>query len=651
MRPGLPALPATAQRGVRLGLLALIGAASGISVVMGGYYDLTVWGPIAVAMLALALGLAVTRSGMPRGLPAAAVGALAFIWGWSWLSEAWAEAHDQALITAGRWALYAAGLAALLMLMRRRGDRWLPIGFAAAGICGVAIYVVVRLGWGDGVSLFFGGRLRDPLGYVNGQAGYFLLAFWPCVALAERARNSLLAGLGAGLALVIGALLMLSQSRGVFPGLALSALVLFAIVPGRARRVWVLAVVALGLVAIGRPVLDVYSHHAANVAADPAVVKHAAHRIVLAAVLVALAWAALRTLFGAVTGRAGALRPHLIRLEGALAAVAVVAAIGAGWAALGNPAKRVSDQYNAFVHLKSSSPGDTRFLSGGGNRYDYWRVAWREFKKSPLHGVGAGNYDTYYFAERRTNEDIQQPHSIEMQLLSEEGIIGLLALAVFVAAVLGGLWRMARRGRNSPGRAMLAVAAGGAFVAWLGHTSVDWLHNLPGVTGVALCAAAALLAPWSRRPGRGGLSTPRVLAVVIAVVAVVAATDSIGRLVAAEHYRASGTRELRSDPIAALADANRALSLNGRSLDALYVRSAAYARLGSYSKSRAALEQAVRYEPHNPAPWVLLGDIAARHGDFRLAKRNYQQALRLDPHNSFVPIFVANPRGVLSENP
>ena len=61
------------------------------------------------------------------------------------------------------------------------------------------------------------------------------------------------------------------------------------------------------------------------------------------------------------------------------------------------------------------------------------------------------------------------------------------------------------------------------------------------------------------------------------------------------------------------------------------------------------VSQAARFEPHNPAPWVLLGDLAARRGNFSLAKSNYQQALRLDPNNSFVPQFVANPRSVLEQ--
>ena len=42
----------------------------------------------------------------------------------------------------------------------------------------------------DGRTLFLANRLHGPLGYVNGEAGYLLLGFWPLVAAAERARRA-----------------------------------------------------------------------------------------------------------------------------------------------------------------------------------------------------------------------------------------------------------------------------------------------------------------------------------------------------------------------------------------------------------------------------------------------------------------------------
>ena len=81
-------------------------------------------------------------------------------------------------------------------------------------------------------------------------------------------------------------------------------------------------------------------------------------------------------------------------------------------------------------------------------------------RTSRCAGVGAGNYDRTYFLERRTTEDIRQPHSIELQTLGE------LASSAGPAGGLPGGDRagfVRRRGGREDLRARgLAVAAGGA---------------------------------------------------------------------------------------------------------------------------------------------------------------------------------------------
>ncbi|MEJ7784389.1 MAG: O-antigen ligase family protein [Solirubrobacteraceae bacterium] len=641
----LPGLP-----GLRVVILALFGAACGLSTLAGGFYDVTVWGPIALGVFALTLALVVNGAGRAQLVPAIAAGALVFLWLWSWISASWGESADQAYTYAGLWALYAAAFLALILLMQRRNQRWVPLAFASAGVVAVGLYVVIQMASGEGADLFFGGRLRDPLGYVNGQAGYFLLGFWPCVAMAEQSGRKILAGAGAAGAVVLGSLLMLSQSRGVVPALIVSAAVVLAIVPGRARRVWVLVAVGVVLAAISSPLLDVYQDAAG--ATEPGAVAPAGRAILLAAVLLGVGWGLLQLLFERTTRTAGSsLQSKLVQAEGPLALVVAVLAIGGALAAVGNPADRISQQYDDFVNLRVDDSSDTRFLSGGGYRYDYWRVAWQEFKDEPLHGVGAGNYTVGYFTERRTSEDIRQPHSLPMQLLAELGIPGLLALLAFVGAVVVGLWRTAWRGSTSPGRRALAVAGGGAFAAWLMHTSVDWLHILPGVTGVALCAAAPLVAPWSRQPVDHAFSPGRIQALLIGGVALLAASALVGRIALADHYRTEGRGKLTSDPVEALRLANRALAFNSQSVPALYIKSAAYARVNRYAAARAALVRAGKLEPSNPLPPTLLGDLSVRRGDIAAAKSAYGLARRLDPRNALVEGLAKDPRSALPAKP
>jgi tetratricopeptide (TPR) repeat protein len=632
---------------VAVALLVVLGLGSGVSAMADGFYDLTVWGPICVGLLALVLALAVTADGRPRLLPALAVGCLVAIWLWSWLSTGWAESADEALVTAGRWALYAAMLTALLLLMRSERDRWLPLAAASAGVLAVALYVLVRMLNGEAEALFAGGRLENPLGYVNGQAGYFLLAFWPCVALAEQARSKLLAGLGAAGGVILGALLVLSQTRAVLPAVALSAVVMLAVVPGRPRRVWVLAAIGLGLLAISQPLLDVYRESKDNLAPNPDLVEDAARLTLLAAAVVGAVWAAVQTLLDRLGRGRPSARVALRRGEAVLAGGVVVLALVGGTAALGDPVDKVREQYDDFVNLRGNEGSETRFLSGGGNRYDYWRVAWIEFKDAPLRGQGAGNYDRLYFAERQTSEDIRQPHSLPLQVLAELGLVGSLALLAFLGAVFAALWRQARGAGESTVRRIVAVAAGGAFVAWLTHTSVDWLHNLPGVTGVALCAAAALVAPWTSRPGGRGVTGARILAAAAVAVVVLAAAYSVGRLAVADQYRIDARDHLRSDPVEALRLANQSLAFNDESLPALYVKGAAYARLGRYRAARGALIEATRLEPHDHVPWALLGDLAVRRGNLAAARRYYRRASDLNPRSEAIEALARTPRAAL----
>jgi tetratricopeptide (TPR) repeat protein len=401
-------------------------------------------------------------------------------------------------------------------------------------------------------------------------------------------------------------------------------------------------VIGVGLVAISAPLLDVYQNVPTGQAADPELVKLAARRILLSAVAVGVAWSLAQLALDRLTSGDSPTAAWMRRGERFVAAGVVAVALLAAIVAVGDPVDKVRQQYDDFVNLRLDDPGSTRFLSGGGYRYDYWRVAWLEFKDSPLRGQGAGNYDDLYFVERRTTEDIRQPHSIEMQTLAELGLVGMLFLLLFVGAVLAGLWRQSRRARRLPERRVVAVAAGGAFVAWLAHTSVDWLHNLPGVTGVALCAAAALVSPWARR--RGTSISARIVAVGLVGLAAVAAADAAGRLAYAEKDRMDARDSLRSDPVDALRLANQSLSLNDASVPALYIKSAAYARLGRYRDSRAVLLEAAEIEPRDHLTWALLGDLAARRGRFAQARVYYKRSLALNPRNPFVRALARDPR-------
>jgi UDP-N-acetylmuramyl pentapeptide phosphotransferase/UDP-N-acetylglucosamine-1-phosphate transferase len=621
-------------------VVLFITLALGLSPVLYGFYDVSVWGPIALFLLAALLGMVLARPAIPRPAALVALAGLVGVWLWSFLSTAWAESADQALTEANRWMLYAALFAILLLLLRNDGLGKLMLGATTAAILGFAGYLVVRLVLGDGPSLFLGGRLHEPFGYVNGQAGYLMLGFWPLIATAERASRRWVSTAAISGATLLGGLIVLTQTRSMIPALLITGAVLLALVPGRRDRVWALLFVLGGVAAVSIPLIDVYDA-ARDGTLEAGVVRRAALLLLLASVLAGAAWWAAESAADRMAASMGLSRLRAVSARG-LAVLGVLALVVV-LPALGSSVDKVKSEAGAFTELerRERSQG-ARLTSGAGNRYDYWRIAALEFRDAPVRGVGAGNYDRDYFRERRTEEDIRQPHSLVLQTLAELGLIGGAFIGLFIAGVLAGFRRRLVRSHASAGDRIVAVAAGGVFLTWLVHTSVDWLHLIPGVTGVALCAGAVLVAPWLRVAERGEGRTRQVVVGACAVVVVLGAV-LVGRSALAEKYRSDAQDAVASEPRRALEKANDSLRLDDEPLATYYVKAAAYARLDRYAEARATLRAASRREPHDFVPWGLLGDLAVRRGDLRQARRDYRWAARLNPRDPALTRLAADP--------
>jgi UDP-GlcNAc:undecaprenyl-phosphate GlcNAc-1-phosphate transferase len=617
-------------------LVVITAASCGLSPFLYGFYSLGTWGPIALGLLALLLGLTIARPAVPRRAALVALAGLAGLALWALVSGGWAGSPGNALVEANRWILYATLFAILLLLLRDDRLGRLLLGVATAFVLALGAYVLIRM-LGGAEDLFLNKRLNKPLGYVNGQASYFLLGLWPLIAVAERAKRAWLSGAAIAGAAMLGSLILLSETRAIVPAIAISALVLLVLVPGRVRRGWAIVAIALAVAAISGPLLHVYD--ASGQVVEEGAVRDAAIAIVVGSLVIGAVWAAVVAAADRASRIAG---PATRRAPAVALVVLVLAAVGAVAVVVDDPAGAVSRQYDAFTNLQSASDQQSRFLSGGGNRYDYWRIALDEFGDEPVRGVGAGSYQFAYFEERRTPEDIRQPHSLELQTLSELGLVGGILLALFLGSVLVGLASRTRRARNSAPDAALTVAAGGIFVVWLVHTSVDWIHLIPGVTGLALAAAAVLLAPWRAARSRPRDRRHRIV-VALAALLVVGAAIYLGRATLADRYGDRAQDTLTADPRRALDDTGRSLDLNGDSVPVHYTRSAAYARLGDYNGARGALLDALEVEPRNFVTWALLGDLATRRGEVARARTYYARALRLNPRDPQLPALARHP--------
>jgi O-Antigen ligase len=632
-----------------IGLL-LLGLGAGLSPFFFAYYDASVWVPIGLGLVAVSAVAAVARPARPSGPAALALGGLLGLGVWSLASTAWAESVENAIVSGNRWLAYGALLVLLLVLLRSERSSALLMGAATFGVIAVALSVLARLLGSAPGTLFLVGRLNSPLGYINGEGCLFVIGFWLCFAAAET-RRALVAGPAAGMATLMACLAMLSQSRGTALAMLGSLIFVVALAPGRTRRVYGLLVLAAGVAAAAPDLLRVYDHTVAE--SVPAGIGHTAGRsALLAALAVGAVWALLTWALGLLRSRDV---PRVRRAGAWVLAVPVVLTLAVAAGSAHRIERDVRDQWHAFTHLEvgdsggaSSTASHSRLLSGGGHRYDYWRIAWRVWREHPVLGVGAGNYLRSYDEDRATTEEVEQPHSIELQALSELGVVGALLLAGFIAGIAWGVVRMRTAARRSPLTRSLMVGAVGAFVAWLVQTSVDWMQLLPGLTAVAIAAAAVIVRP-RRLPRPAGAAARHsrfgdtlagkpalALGASAVVVTLIVAGASLSRQGLADLYRERAQNELSARPASALTDANRSLEIDSDAVETYYVKAAALARFDQAAGAVAALRQALAHEPDNFVTWALLGDIAVRERRLGVARRDYTRAHRLNPRETIL---------------
>jgi cytochrome c-type biogenesis protein CcmH/NrfG len=187
------------------------------------------------------------------------------------------------------------------------------------------------------------------------------------------------------------------------------------------------------------------------------------------------------------------------------------------------------------------------------------------------------------------------------------------------------------------------------LVAWFVHSSVDWMHLLPGLTAAALIAVAIAVrgAPQSERGRRIPPQWRRVLIPVAAGLVLAIAGVTLARQALSDMYRERAQDLLADSPARAIEEANRSLRLNGDAVDTHYLKAAALARLGEGAATVDVLTQAVRREPGNFVTYAVLGDVYVRQGRIDDARAAYADALERNPRNDALRALVKDPEVAL----
>ena len=596
----------------------------------------TIWLPGTLLLLAT---LVVCLASLPLPRPSrpvlAAVLLLAAYAGWSYLSILWADEQGIAWDGANRTLLYAIVFALCALWPIRSGPAALLAGAWGLGVALIGVVVLLKLdAHADPGSFFRQGRLEHPTGYANANVALWFSAIWPCLVLSTRRkvapplRGLLLAACG-----VLTGLAILGQSRSWFFALPVILILALVLVPRRGRTLAATGAVGLAVMAMLTPLIDLYDN--GETASLVALVDDATRAILLASLglfLVGTAAALLERRIQVPALAARRISTAVVIASGLLA----LGALGAYAAARDDPIGSLENSWQEF-RAGESEPGDfgrSRFGGSVSNyRYDYWTVAWENFERHPLIGVGADNYELDYTERGNSQATPRYAHSLELRVLSHTGLVGAL---LFGGAMGLALWMAVPYAMRGSG---FAPAVAGAclmvFAYWVVHGSVDWLWEYPGLGGPAfgLLGLAVSLA------GRGGVSPdtglPRpVVAAGAALVLVLSASLTLPWL---------AERDLRyvldtdaANPFDSLERLDRAAKLNPLSPNFHKASGVILARQGRVDEAALEFREVLERSPRDSYAELQLGVIASELGRRDEALGHLERASELAPRDTAI---------------
>ncbi len=323
-------------------------------------------------------------------------------------------------------------------------------------------------------------------------------------------------------------------------------------------------------------------------------------------------------------------------------------------------------------------------------RARYWNQALQVFDANPVLGAGADGYETASLRYRTAPLEVKHAHGFVVQTLADLGAIGLaLALALLLTWMAAAgrathpfnrrwtswrVWLDVRAGshpgwhsldkhdlaqrdlaRYTPERiGMLSMLC--LVVVFGVHSFVDWTWYVPGDACVALLCAGWLAgrgslsapatgtapagapAPGELRTG-SGVRVPRSLRDVGPMRVGVAVAVMIAALLTAwsqwQPQRSVDASQqalaaLSTNPRAALAKAQTAVSRDPLSAQALITLATVQQDAGEPALAKATLQRAVRLQPSNPQTWLALAryDLSSEPA---VALKELQAAIYLNP--------------------
>ncbi|MBN1630611.1 MAG: O-antigen ligase family protein [Thermoleophilia bacterium] len=657
-RRAAPPVPVATDRGPIVSgiviIVLLCAVCVGLAFQSGGYSPRTWLTSLAgVAALALVVSLAgpTVSSGRFQKVLLCLFGLQT---AWTAASLAWASSTANAWEEANRTLFFAIVLALVFAAVRWSGRRGLRalVTLLIAVVAAVALYVVISLAVSVRPEDFFvRGRLNAPIGYFNALSCFLMIGFWLALGLAsaptagtqarapgeparERFPRFLQPVLLAAAVLFVEVALF-PQSRGALWTFFLALPFFVILSPNRFRALTDLVIVVAPVVIFWDRLNGFYAADSAREPLSEAVgtvLPALGYSVAVAVGLWIVSWLVERWL--APLSRAA------VRWVGI--ALVVVALLGAGggliWAHVetGGLGGYVQDRWDEVVSdAGTGNEGQSRFTAVGLNgRLRQWEVAAAAFVDEPLLGIGAQNFEIYWYEHRADAFAVKQPHSQPMQLLAELGAPGLV---LWLAFVIGAMIYAGRLRFRPLGRSYQAVVAAmmTAVISWFIHSSADWIWQMTATTLPAIMLLGGLVAATGKGPDAvtaeahswRGLTRP--VAALLAVLAIVSAVLPYFSIRYCEMAARAGSLEQVT------AKADTAAALDPTSVLPFSVRAGAH-RLAALAAAEGSPEQIEQFKleaqawaeaiDREPDGWLYYYNAARAH----LAVRD--AVLAVDPN-------------------
>jgi hypothetical protein len=564
--------------------------------------------------LLLVVVLAAGRIYAPRRLALAGIVSLIALGVWTAVAVSWSPQPTLGREEVFLIGFYSVVLAFPLLLLRSNLDRELLLAAIVLGLAIVAVASAAEMVVDPAESMFFSGRLVYPVSYVNANAAFFLVGFWPAIALAaHRGASVLLRVPSMAAAATFLAAWLATQSKGA--GAALAASAIACLVVARSRLRWLVPALVSAVIAGAAFYPLTAGYRAEDAALTEAARETGRAWLIVTAVAFAVAVPYV------LLDRRVTVAPRLHRAAGAIAIGLLVALMAAGLvgflAAVDEPGRYLRERVDELRGTAVAGQRPTHFATLESYRYDSWRVALREAERHPLAGIGSRGFYAAYLEHGRTVETPTRAHSLPLDVLAETGVVGLALLLVALGAPMAAAFREARA-------SLANTACVVACVYWLVHASFDWIWTLPVCGLVFFCLLGAASAGRDTIPLSG-----RARALAGLVVATIALAVFLPAWLASRYV----SRALGESAAAARVDLERARALDPISTTTYVVE----AQLTQDPKRRAViLVKAVKKEPRSAGLRLLLG-VAYRDAGMREpARRELEIANRLAPRDKAI---------------